>query len=54
MSGRILISGAGIAGCCLAWWLQKYGYAESLAGPHGWADHEPAARSGCICALSRS
>jgi 2-polyprenyl-6-methoxyphenol hydroxylase-like FAD-dependent oxidoreductase len=26
MAGRVLISGAGIAGCCLAWWLEKYGY----------------------------
>jgi len=26
MSERVLISGAGIAGCCLGWWLHKYGY----------------------------
>jgi 2-polyprenyl-6-methoxyphenol hydroxylase-like FAD-dependent oxidoreductase len=30
MSGRVLISGAGIAGCCLAWWLEKYGYEVTL------------------------
>jgi 2-polyprenyl-6-methoxyphenol hydroxylase-like FAD-dependent oxidoreductase len=30
MSGSVLISGAGIAGCCLAWWLQKYGHAVTL------------------------
>ena len=30
MSGSVLISGAGIAGCCLAWWLEKYGYAVTL------------------------
>jgi len=30
MSGTALISGAGIAGCCLAWWLEKYGYAVTL------------------------
>lgn len=30
MAGKVLISGAGIAGCCLAWWLQKYGYAVTL------------------------
>jgi 2-polyprenyl-6-methoxyphenol hydroxylase-like FAD-dependent oxidoreductase len=30
MPGRVLISGAGIAGCCLAWWLEKYGYAVTL------------------------
>lgn len=26
MTERVLISGAGIAGCCLAWWLDRYGY----------------------------
>jgi 2-polyprenyl-6-methoxyphenol hydroxylase-like FAD-dependent oxidoreductase len=26
MSARVLVSGAGIAGCCLAWWLQRYGF----------------------------
>jgi 2-polyprenyl-6-methoxyphenol hydroxylase-like FAD-dependent oxidoreductase len=26
----VLISGAGIAGCCLAWWLEKYGYQVTL------------------------
>lgn len=30
MAGKILISGAGIAGCCVAWWLEKYGYAVTL------------------------
>lgn len=30
MSGKVLISGAGIAGCCLAWWLQRYGYAVTM------------------------
>jgi 2-polyprenyl-6-methoxyphenol hydroxylase-like FAD-dependent oxidoreductase len=30
MSQRVLISGAGIAGCCLAWWLERYGYAVTL------------------------
>lgn len=30
MSGSVLISGAGIAGCCLAWWLEKYGYDVTL------------------------
>ncbi len=30
MSGKVLIAGAGIAGCCLAWWLEKYGYAVTL------------------------
>jgi len=27
---RVLISGAGIAGCCLAWWLERYGYQVTL------------------------
>ena len=39
MAGKVLISGAGIAGCCLAWWLEKYGYAvtlvEQAAEPRG-------------------
>src|SRR5690349_2712117 len=26
MAAKVLISGAGVAGCCLAWWLDKYGY----------------------------
>jgi 2-polyprenyl-6-methoxyphenol hydroxylase-like FAD-dependent oxidoreductase len=26
MSQRVLVSGAGIAGCCIAWWLHRYGY----------------------------
>lgn len=30
MSERALISGAGIAGCCLAWWLNRYGYEVSV------------------------
>ena len=37
MPGRVLLSGAGIAGCCLAWWLDRYGYAvtvvEQAPGP---------------------
>jgi 2-polyprenyl-6-methoxyphenol hydroxylase-like FAD-dependent oxidoreductase len=30
MAGKILISGAGVAGCCLAWWLDRYGYAVTV------------------------
>lgn len=30
MSGRVLVSGGGIAGCCAAWWLQRHGYAVTL------------------------
>jgi 2-polyprenyl-6-methoxyphenol hydroxylase-like FAD-dependent oxidoreductase len=30
VSGRVLISGAGIAGCCLAWWLERYGYSVTI------------------------
>jgi 2-polyprenyl-6-methoxyphenol hydroxylase-like FAD-dependent oxidoreductase len=30
MSGTVLVSGAGVAGCCLAWWLDRYGYAVTL------------------------
>ena len=30
MSGKVLISGAGIAGCCLAWWLERYGYSVTI------------------------
>lgn len=30
MSQRVLVSGAGIAGCCLAWWLHRYGYEVTL------------------------
>lgn len=30
MTGKVLISGAGIAGCCLAWWLERYGYAVTV------------------------
>ena len=26
MNERVLVSGAGIAGCCLGWWLHRYGY----------------------------
>ncbi len=39
MPARVLICGAGIAGCCLAWWLVKYGYEVTLvvqaAAPRG-------------------
>lgn len=30
MSGSILVSGGGIAGCCVAWWLQRCGYAVTI------------------------
>ena len=30
MSGTVLVSGAGVAGSCLAWWLDRYGYAVTL------------------------
>ena len=30
MLGKILVSGAGVAGCCLTWWLDRYGYAVTL------------------------
>ncbi len=30
MSGSVLVSGAGVAGSCLAWWLDKYGYAVTV------------------------
>lgn len=30
MSGKVLVSGAGIAGSCVAWWLHRYGYAVTL------------------------
>lgn len=30
MPGRVLISGGGIAGCCAAWWLERYGYAVTV------------------------
>ena len=30
MTARVLISGAGIAGSCLAWWLDRYGYSVTL------------------------
>jgi 2-polyprenyl-6-methoxyphenol hydroxylase-like FAD-dependent oxidoreductase len=28
--GKVLISGGGIAGCCAAWWLERYGYAVTI------------------------
>ena len=28
--GSVLVSGAGVAGSCLAWWLDRYGYAVTL------------------------
>jgi 2-polyprenyl-6-methoxyphenol hydroxylase-like FAD-dependent oxidoreductase len=40
MSGKVLISGAGIAGCCLAWWLEKYGYDVTIV------EQAPAPRRG--------
>ena len=30
MASPVLISGAGVAGCCLAWWLDRYGYDVTL------------------------
>ncbi len=30
MSGTVLVSGAGVAGSCLAWWLDRCGYAVTL------------------------
>ena len=39
-NGRILISGAGIAGPCLAYWLQRYGFEPVLI------ERAPALRSG--------
>jgi 2-polyprenyl-6-methoxyphenol hydroxylase-like FAD-dependent oxidoreductase len=30
MARKILISGAGIAGCCLGWWLERYDYDVTL------------------------
>lgn len=30
MAGNVLVSGAGIAGCCLAWWLHRYGFAVTM------------------------
>lgn len=40
MSGKVLISGAGIAGCCLAWWLERYGYSVTVV------EHAPEPRRG--------
>lgn len=40
MAGKVLISGAGIAGCCLAWWLQRYGYLVTMV------EQAPQARGG--------
>jgi len=28
--GKALISGAGIAGCCLGWWLRRYGFEVTI------------------------
>jgi 2-polyprenyl-6-methoxyphenol hydroxylase-like FAD-dependent oxidoreductase len=35
VSGRVLVSGAGVAGPALAYWLQRFGYQAKLdrAGP---------------------
>jgi 2-polyprenyl-6-methoxyphenol hydroxylase-like FAD-dependent oxidoreductase len=30
MSEKVLVSGAGVAGACLAWWLDRYGYAVTV------------------------
>ncbi len=30
MAKNVLVSGAGIAGCCLAWWLDRYGFEVTL------------------------
>lgn len=40
MARKVLISGAGIAGCCLAWWLNRYGYDVTLV------EQAPAPRKG--------
>jgi len=40
MMRQVLISGAGIAGCCLAWWLNRYGYDVTLV------EQAPAPRQG--------
>ncbi len=40
MSGTVLVSGAGVAGSCLAWWLDRYGYAVTLV------EQAPEPRSG--------
>ena len=40
MPSKILISGAGIAGCCLAWWLQRSGHSVTIV------EHAPEARGG--------
>ncbi|MGE0706169.1 MAG: FAD-dependent monooxygenase, partial [Vicinamibacterales bacterium] len=30
MAGRVFVAGAGVAGSCLAWWLDRYGYAVTV------------------------
>jgi 2-polyprenyl-6-methoxyphenol hydroxylase-like FAD-dependent oxidoreductase len=30
MAGKVLVSGAGVAGSCVAWWLHRYGYDVTL------------------------
>ena len=30
MPGNVLVSGAGVGGSCLAWWLDRYGYRVTL------------------------
>lgn len=40
VAGKVLISGAGIAGCCLAWWLHRYGYDVTVV------EQAPAPRAG--------
>ena len=40
MPGTVLVSGAGVAGSCFAWWLDRYGYAVTLV------EQAPEPRSG--------
>ena len=40
MSGTVLVSGAGVAGTCLAWWLDRCGYGVTLV------EQAPAPRTG--------
>ncbi|MGH7634645.1 MAG: FAD-binding domain, partial [Gemmatimonadaceae bacterium] len=40
MSGNVLVSGAGVAGSCVAWWLHRYGWTVTLV------EQAPAPRTG--------